>query len=203
MSEKPIDVSQWSRLHYDHKHPFWWGIIGLILVECTVVATFLASYFYLWIVNTDRGGWPPEGMSRPDLLYPTINTVLLLGCAYFMYYAGIVTEKERGRKLFWACNACCLLALLVLGLRWLQFQALPYKWNEHVYASFIWVISGFHFLHVASALLGTAVIGWFGKEGYYTYERRLGVQVDTLYWYFVVAAWIPMYVTLYLVERWI
>jgi heme/copper-type cytochrome/quinol oxidase subunit 3 len=170
----------------------------------TVVACFIVGYFYLWIVNVaeDRTGWPPRGTGLPPVLYPGLNIGLLAICALSMYYGGIVMEKGRGIAFAWTVVVCCVAAAVLLWLRWLQFEALPFALGDNAYASFVWLMSGFHFLHVLSALLGTAAIGWLAVKGYFTARRRIAVQVDTMYWYFVALAWVPMYVVLYWLPRW-
>lgn len=203
MKKDPVDVTGWTRYHADQRHPFWWGILGLIAIEVTVIATFLASFFYLWIVNVAEGrmGWPPGGTELPPLLYPSINTALLIVCSLAMYYGGIVMQKGQNWRFFWSVVVCCVAGAIVMVLRWLQFLELPFLWNENTYASFVWVLTGFHLMHVISAVLGTAVIGWLAAKGYYTEQRRIGVQVDTMYWYFVSGIWIPIYFVLYWTPR--
>lgn len=200
---KLVDVSSWPRENSDHRHTFWWGILLLIVVEATVVAAFVTSYFYLWTMNVAEksGGWPPSGTELPPLLYPTINTVLLILCSLSMWWGGIVVERGEVRKFFWLVVFCTLIGVLVLYLRWLQLLTLPFDWKLNAYTSFVWTLTGFHFVHLTSAILGTIVIGWFAYKGYYSKERMLGVQVDTMYWYFVSAAWIPIYFVLYITPR--
>lgn len=198
-----IDVSSWPREFPDHRHTFWWGILVLIVIEVTVVAAFITSYFYLWILNVadKNGGWPPVATELPPLLYPSINTVLLVLCSLSMFYGGIVMKRDEVRKFFWLVVFCCGVGFLILYLRWLQFLAFPFDWKVNAYASFVWTLTAFHFVHLTSAILGTVVIGWFTHRGYYSKERMLGVQVDTLYWYFVSASWIPVYFVLYWTPR--
>lgn len=202
MSTKQIDVSKWTRYYNDGKHPFWWGIIILIIIETTVVAAFISSFFYLWSSSLlENTNWFPANASQIPILYPTINTFLIFLCALSMYYGGIVMEKGKVWHFFWSIVFCCTVASIALYLRWLQFKILPLAWQESAYASFVWTMTGFHFVHLLSALLGTIVIGWFTAKGFYSRERRLGIQIDTLYWYFVFIAWLPMYFVLYWVPR--
>ena len=200
---EPIDVTDWTRLHSDKKDPFWWGILGLIAIEMTVVAGFVVSFFYLWIVSLaeNRLGWTPDRAELPPLLYPSLNTVLLIICSISMYYGGVVMEKGQNWRFVWSVVVCCGAGAAALWFRWLQFEQLPVSWDVNAYAGFVWVLTGFHFMHAASAILGTAVIGWFAAKGFYTQQRRLAVQVDTMYWYFVSAAWVLIYVVIYWAPR--
>jgi cytochrome c oxidase subunit I+III len=77
------------------------------------------------------------------------------------------------------------------------------RWDEHAYGSILWAITGFHFTHVVSAILGTAVVAVLAWMDYFTSERQLGVVVDTLYWYFVAAVFLPIYLVLYWAPRWL
>ncbi|MBW3599640.1 MAG: cytochrome c oxidase subunit 3, partial [Planctomycetes bacterium] len=204
MHRESIDVSTWPRFHADQKHPFWWGILGLIAIETMVVAAFLVSFFYLWIVNVaeDRMGWPPPGTEPPPLLYPSINTGLLIVCAVSMWYSGVTMERRQFWRFVWTFIVCCAAGGAVMWLRWLQFFKLPFSWKENAYASFVWTLTGFHLMHVTSAVLGTALVGWFGAKALRSEKRRLAVQVDTMYWYFVSGIWIPIYVVLYWTPKW-
>ena len=195
-----IDVTNWRRDYHDDRHPFWWGIIILILIEMTVVLGFVSSFFYSYISHlSEASSWFP---SQPaPILLPSINTVLLFLCALSMYYGGVVMDKGKQMYFFYLVIFCCIASGIILYLRWLQLDGLPFDWKESSYASFVWTMSGFHFVHLTSALIGTAVIGYFSYKGYYDKERQLGIQVDTMYWYFVFIAWIPMYFTLYILPR--
>ena len=203
MIEKPIDVTNWTRFHDDKKHPYWWGILGMIVIESTVILIFLASFFYLWVVNvsTDRMGWPPEGTVLPPLLYPSLNIVLLGICAWSMWYGGVVMKRGRNIAFAWLVVLCCGCSALLLYFRWLQFEAFSFNWKENAYASFVWILTAFHFMHVAAGVLGTALIGWLAYKGYYTRQRMLGVTIDTIYWYYIAAGWLPIYFVLYWAPR--
>lgn len=192
------DASALPRYTPDRRSQMWWGIVGLILIEASVVASFIASYLYLRVVSEV---WPPPGVAPPDLLLPTLNLVLMLVSAGTMWQAS--RDLDRGRQGRFVANiaASCLLAAAVLGLRWLQLRGLEYSWADHAYGSVVWTITGFHFVHVISAILGTAVVGVLGHFGYFDRERQIAVVVDTMYWYFVAAVWIPFYVVLYWVPR--
>lgn len=203
MSHEIVDVGQWPRAHDDQRHPMWWGIMGLIIIESTVLLGFVVSYFYLWIVNMAEGkaGWPPAGTQLPPLLYPTMDCVLLLFCAYTMWHGGIVMNRGNNRFFNWLIIACTIASILVFYFRIKQFMILPFTHNENAYASFVWFLTGFHFFHVLATLLGTLVIGVLSYKGYFHPKRLLGVKIDTFYWYFVVAGWFPVYFIVYLLPR--
>jgi cytochrome c oxidase subunit 3 len=193
-----LDASEFPRVNADKKHPLWWGIWGLIAIELTVVMGFVVSYFYLRMGPPD---WPPDGLEPPPLLWETANLACLLASAAAMWRASKVLTMGRLRAFIVWIAIALLLDSLVLLFRWFQFQAFDFRWSDHAYGSIVWTITGFHFTHVASAILGTAVVEVLALKGFWNPERQLAVVVDTLYWYFVSLAWIPLYLTVYWVPR--
>jgi cytochrome c oxidase subunit 3 len=193
-----VDATDLSRFHGGTDAPVWWGIVGLILIEMSVVAAFVISYFYLVMVNPS---WPPTGHPASELLWPTASMMLLLVSCVTMYLAGKSVNQDRITAFVCYTWASVALASVVLVIRWQQFQTFDFSWNDHVYGSLVWTISGFHFLHVVSAATGTSVVALLGMLNFFNSKQRIGVVVDTLYWNFVALAWIPFYLILYWVPR--
>jgi cytochrome c oxidase subunit I+III len=193
-----LDVRDWTRFNPNHKHPLWWGIFGLIAIESTVVACVIASYFYLRMLQR---AWPPPGAADLPLLWPTVDLVLLLLSAAAMYWSTRTINRREYRNTLLALGLALVLDSIVLVLRWQQFQAFPFRWDDHAYGSIVWTLTGFHFVHVASAILGTMVVWVLALTRYWTPQRQLGSTVDAIYWYFVSLIWIPMYLVIYIAPR--
>jgi len=89
------------------KHPLWWGVLGAVTIELTVVAALIVSYFYL---GMGAEHWPPVDIGSPDLLWPSVNLVLLLASAGTMYWAGwginrgsqTILTVGTGASVYWA-----------------------------------------------------------------------------------------------------
>lgn len=184
-STLPVDLTR--------RHPLWWGILGAVTIEATVVATMIVSYFYL---AAGAEAWPPDGAKPPAPLLPSVNVVLLLTSSFTMWLAGWGIDRNRRGVLVFGTAASVVLAVLVLVLRWIELGALGFRWDSHPYGSIVWTMMGFHFVHVASAIIGTAVVSLLAAMGYFAPDRKLGVVVDTLYWYFVAGIWVPLYAVL-------
>lgn len=193
-----IDVSNFTRHLNGRNAPIWWGIIGLILIELSVVSAFTVTYLYLYMQHPQ---WPPNDLAPPPLMIPSWSMCLMLFSCVTMYLAGKSIEKNQPKKFVIHTFASVTMALLVLLIRWFQFDNFSMSWDEHVYGSLLWTISGFHFIHIVSAAIGTGAIGFFGIAGFYTKQRQIGVVVDTMYWNFVALAWLPFYFVLYFFPR--
>ncbi|ORE91391.1 cytochrome c oxidase subunit III [Stappia sp. 22II-S9-Z10] len=192
-----VDATDLTRSS-SHTHPLWWGVLLVVLIEATVVATLLTSYFYL---RSQAQDWPPPGIDPPDLLWPTIVLVILPASSYTMWWAGKGGERGSKAVLAWGTGLSVSIACLALALRGLTFASYDVRWDEHAYGSMLWIITGFHFTHIASAAVGTAVVTLLALMNFYNPHRQVSVVVDTLYWYFVAFVFLPIYLVLYISPR--
>jgi cytochrome c oxidase subunit III len=180
------------------KSVVWWGILGLLAIELVVFSGFIAMYFWLKLVNP---AWPPEGIDRPDLLLPTINTVVLIVSGAAMIYAkrAIVRGNQLGLKLGQAF--AILLGIVFLVIKYVEYSGYGYDWSTHAYGSITWTITGFHSAHVVSVVMKGFVVLAMGLRGMFRPDRHLAFEVSTIYWVFVVAIWLPLYFTMYISPR--
>jgi cytochrome c oxidase subunit III len=180
------------------KSVVWWGILGLLAIELVVFSGFIAMYFWLRLVNP---AWPPEGIDRPDLLLPTINTVVLIVSGAAMIYAkrAIVRGNQLGLKLGQAF--AILLGIVFLIIKYVEYSGYGYDWSTHAYGSITWTITGFHSAHVVSVVMKGLVVLAMGLRGMFRPDRHLAFEVSTIYWVFVVAIWLPLYFTMYISPR--
>jgi cytochrome c oxidase subunit III len=199
MNTRPVaDISGFSPYQAGPIAPLWWGMIGLIVIESVVFGSFISGALFLRAQTTV---WPPAGTSPPDLLLPTINTVVLLASSVALHYGDKGIAKGSQDRLLKGMLGAAALAVIFLILKVVEYSGVSYRWDSHAYGSVTWTIIGFHSAHVASVLLKATVVTILAARGYFTAERRLGVTINGIYWHFVVLVWIPLYVLLYWVPR--
>ncbi|MBV9156259.1 MAG: hypothetical protein JO097_08340, partial [Acidobacteriaceae bacterium] len=61
----------------------------------------------------------------------------------------------------------------------------------------VWAFLGLHSFDFIADEMFTLVLLVILLSGRYGENQRLGVHVDSVVWYFVVAIWIPIYVVIY------
>ena len=173
----------------------WWAIVLLVMIEATVFAGLIASYFYLF---SNATVWPPDGIKPPDILVPTIYSAILLGSVIPAYLGdrALADGNIEGYKRWHVVGTAML--IVFLGIKYYEYSHLDYLWDDTVYGSIVWIIAGFHSAHVLVVLLKTITTQALAWKGFFNQERRSAVQGTTLYWLFVVLAWIPLYATVYL-----
>jgi cytochrome c oxidase subunit III len=168
----------------------------LIIIELTFFAGLIASYFYL---RFHAGAeWPIGPISKPDLLLPSINAVILFVSSIPMYIADSSVQKGDIPKAKIGLAVSLLLGTLFLVLKVIEYSGYDYTWATNAYGSIVWTISGFHSAHVLGVVLKVVVVLTAMFKGYFNAERNLGVRVNGLYWHFVVVVWVPLFFTLYL-----
>jgi cytochrome c oxidase subunit 3 len=60
-----------------------------------------------------------------------------------------------------------------------------------------------HTIHVATDVADSGVLLALAFIGPVTKSRFADFSENSLYWYFIVAWWVPIYVTIYWVPRWL
>ena len=178
--------------------PSWWGTSAFMLIEGTGFALAIVVYLYLMSLAAQ---WPLNA-PLPHLLPGTLLTALLV--------ASLVPNLVLSR---WAKNRDLrgvrigLVAMSILGIaplivRGFEFPALMVWWDDNAYGSIVWTMLGLHTTHIVTDLVETVVLTilMFSRQG--DTARRFGdVEDNAMYWNFVVAAWIPLYLCIYWVPR--
>ena len=196
-----IDVSHLQDHAYGNRTPLWWGTVGMIAIESTVFVMAIASYFYIQGNETE---WPPAGTSNPGIFWPTVNTVLLLVSLIPNQLAKNAAEKkELGGIRLWMVVAD-LFAVVFVIVRVFEYRSLPFSWDSNAFASVTWTLLSLHSIHLVTDLADSVVLTalMFTRHGREP-KRMVDVSENAFYWYFVVIAWIPIYLVLYWTPRWL
>ncbi len=192
-----IDVRNLPSFGFGHRSILWWATAGLMLIESTVFALAALSYFYL------RGlaeQWPISALP-PDLLWGTANTLVLLASLMPNYFVKAAAERQdRKAAARWMC-VCMAFAVAFLAIRWLEFLHLNISWSANAYGSIVWFLLGLHTTHLVTDTIDSGVLTVLLYTGPFEGKRYVDVSENAVYWYFVVASWIPIYAVIYLAPR--
>jgi cytochrome c oxidase subunit 3 len=194
----PLEVGHLPTYAHGHGSLMWWSTLGLMLIEGTVFGIGVLMYFYLRGISVT---WP-IGAPPPDLLWGTVNTAIMLLSLWPNQLVKRAAEREdRPRARRWLV-VCVLISLLFLGLRVLEFMSLNVSWNANAYGSVVWLLLGLHTTHLITDTVDTSVLATLLYTGPFEGKRFVDVSENALYWYFVVASWLPVYAAIYLAPLW-
>ncbi len=195
------------------------GMIIFLLSEGMLFAGLIAGYIVLRLAHP--ADWPPEG--APDIglqIPPTflnwvmiINSVILISSSFTLHAAESAIKKHGRSGVGWLLLTVLLgtIFLGVQGWEWLHLKHegmwFPNFSDEHhtfdlfgIYGTTFFLITGFHGLHV---LVGLLLIVWCLLRQVFTrcFTPTAHTSLDNvgLYWHFVDAVWIVVYVSLYVI----
>src|ERR1051326_2657740 len=146
-----LDVSDIPDYGFGHHNMLWWATASMMVIEGMVFAMVITSYVYL---KGRSPYWPPTGPS-PRLLWGTVNTLILLASAVPNALTKKAAQKfDLARVKLWLA-VCLAFAVAFNIVRFLEFGALNVRWDQNAYGSVVWVLVGFHTLHVLTDLPGS------------------------------------------------
>ncbi len=199
MSARPtIDVSKLPTYAFGHRQLTWWATWSMILMEGTMFVVFVVSYFYL---RTRAEEWPPGGMQPPELLWGTVNTLIILASCVPNYFAERAAKKLdlRGVRLWMIVTFAFALAFAVVRI--LEFGSLGTIWDQNAYGSIVWANMVFHTAHLLTDMMDTVVLIVLMFTGPVEGKRFVDVSVNSIYWNFVIVMWLLVYAVIYIAPR--
>ena len=193
-----IDVGGLAPSAFGSRSLMWWGTVGIMLIEGMGFALAIGAYFYL---VTRSQGWPPGSIPPPMLRYGTINTVILLASLVPNQLAKNAAERIDLRGVRIWLTVALLFAVAFNVVRIFEFARLNVWWDENAYGSIVWFVLGLHTTHILTDLLDSLVLAALMFIGPIEEKRFVDVAENSMYWYFVVLAWLPIYGVIYWAPR--
>lgn len=196
-----LDVSGLPDHAFGSRSILWWATLGIIAIELTVFVMAIASYFYL---QGNEHSWPPAGIPRPGLFWPTINTAVLLASLFPNHKLKKAAEEKDLKQIRIWIVVADVFALAFIVIRGFEYTSLRASWDLNAYTSVTWTLLSLHTVHLLTDFLDTLVLTalMFTHHGEKP-KRMVDVSENCFYWYFVVIVWIPIYLVLYWSPRWL
>jgi heme/copper-type cytochrome/quinol oxidase subunit 3 len=189
-----LDVSSLPEYDISNRAPLFFGQLVLCAIEGSMFCMLIAIYFYLRL-SVDV--WPPPGTQLPHVAAPTLALIPLVLSAFGSWWASEGAKKNDRRAMLTGLLANLILALCFLGFRYREIATLNFNWATDAHGTIVWSILFLHTLDVVADLVMTLVLICAVAWNRYGPKQRLGVHVDSVVWYFMVAIWIPLYAIIY------
>lgn len=176
---------------HPYKFNLWIGIVSMVMV----FAAFTSAYV---VKKGDTRTW--EHIHLPSIF--TTATIVIVISSAFMHAAYWAFKKGalslyRGFIVMAFLLGAAFLSLQIQG--WNTLVASGIELTGNVAGSFIYVISGAHFLHVAGGVIALLVfaVKAFTKLDYKQTEimktNSINIEVMATYWHFVDFLWVYLY----------
>jgi cytochrome c oxidase subunit I+III len=205
MSGRPLppavvgNVAGLPTVVFGRRQIIWWGTIGFMIVETMTLVVCLASWFY---IRRNFDTWPPPGTAEPDLLIGSVSMLVLAVTAVpyvLLDRAAKRLDARATRRWLWFATIATAIAT---GFRFLEFDAVGTTFDASAYGSVVWAILVTHFTLLAVDLMETGSAAMLFTLGRQEPKHYPDASDNAFYSYFLVIAWVPAYLVVYLLPRW-
>lgn len=180
----------------------FWGAVWFLATEFMLFGGLFAAYFAAR-ANMGEAAFYASGPPLP-VLVAGINTAILIASGA-TYHWGLHALQKNNKRTFYIGSVLTL----ILGTVFLILQVSEYRELIHegfvlgsnTFSSTFYILTGTHGLHVLAGLVIILIMLVRGMAGNFDAKHHLGVEVAAIYWHFVDAVWVFLFVVIYL--RWI
>lgn len=174
------------------------AMIALLMSELMLFTGLIGMYL---IVRLAAPAWPPPGQPRLPLPVTTLNTLLLFASLVPMTRALRAIQRDdqdaavRGVTITAGLGATFL---VVQGTEWFRLVQHGLTLGSSLYGGAFYLIIGCHAVHVLTAVVWLAVVAALARRHRFSRSAHAGLEMCTIYWYFVSALWAVLFPLVYL-----
>ena len=177
------------------------SFVGMVMALASWTMLFGSLFFAYAILRLRADSWPPDGLEALPRLLPLLNTLVLLASSVLLH-RGVRPEADAHfGALLRALKGTLALGSLFLVLQlavWIPLWRSGFRIDSGVYGSIFYGLTVFHALHVLAGLVALLVLVPGARKGRYRSGRQSAVRLSAMFWHFVDAVWVVMFVAVYL-----
>ena len=174
-------------------------MLWISMISMTMMFAGLTSAY---VVSRSREDW--VSFDLPSAFY--ISTLFILASSLaFTIAKRTLMKGDQGRT----TSLLALTLLLGLGFVFYQFNGFQQLIDAGLYttgpqsnvaSSFLYVITGAHLLHIFAGILVLGRVLYRNMTGKYSASSHLGFSLSAIFWHFVDALWIYLFIFFYFIR---
>jgi cytochrome c oxidase subunit 3 len=194
VTRRTVDVSHLPTYAFGPRDTHWWATVLTMAIEGTMMVLLSVSYFY---VRKNYTVWPPQRLGDDARIAAAIGAALVVASVIPAVSAaraakrGSLAGMQRGVSVAAFLGAGALLARVV------ELERISVRWDSQAYGSVVWMLLGMHTLHAVTGVLENLVLVALLFTGPVEKKHLCDVDVTMLFWLFIVAEQIPIFLVLY------
>jgi len=171
----------------------------LIVAESAIFLIFVVAYIY-YIGKSLSGPTPAEALE-----IPVFGTICLLSSSITIHFAESALRKNNLRRFTLYLAGTVLLGtifLITTAQEWYHLihdKGLTIRTN--LFGTTYYSLVGLHASHVIAGLIMLSLVLFFSLRGQVREAHSERVETIALYWHFVDAVWVVVFLTVYVLGR--
>ena len=175
------------------------GMLCLILAEASIFLIFVVAYIY-YEGKSLSGPTPAE-----VLKLPIFSTICLLSSSITVHFAVAALKKNKIHLTSLWLAATVTLGTIFLVSTGIEWHELIYRdgltLQTNLFGTTYYALVGLHATHVVVGLLMLTLSLVFSLLGWQTAKHENRLEVISLYWHFVDAVWVVVFLVVYVLGR--
>lgn len=175
------------------------AMVCLIIAESAIFTIFVVAYLF-YVGKSLTGPTPSEVLEIPIFF-----TICLLSSSLTVHFAGKSLERnKRSAFLGWWLLTIILGGLFLFGTG-REWHRLIYEHgltiSTNLFGTTYYSLVGLHAFHVTAGLVMLSIVLIFALLGRVSADYSRRVNVLALYWHFVDAVWVVVFIVVYVLGR--
>ncbi len=174
-----------------------WFIVGIEML------TFGLMFVVFSVARLREPAVFRAGQATLDLHLGALNTALLLSGGWCVA-RGVLALRQgalrAGTRGLWAAAAFGAGFLLTKGFEYREKVRAGYDLDTDTFWTFYYMLTGFHFLHVAAAVLMLAGVAWLAPRRGWCGQAVHAPETVTVFWHMVDLLWVVLFPLVYVLR---
>lgn len=174
--------------------------LGIAILLGSLGMVFAALLFGYAVLRLRSGVWPPAGEEPLPVLLPLLNTLILGASSYTLHRAIAAGKRDRLTELVSNLGVTVALAFAFVVLQsvlWVWIWRSGWLPATGAYYSIFWAFTTLHAAHVLPGFVLLCRALQRARQGRYDSNQLSGLRGMGMYWHFLDAVWLVLFVSLF------
>jgi cytochrome c oxidase subunit 3 len=173
------------------------AIVIVIVAEAMLFAGLVGMYL---VFRLSAAAWPPPDLPRLPIGVTALNSLVLFASLVPLTRALRAAQRNAPEPHSGVELAALLGALFlgIQGLEWVRLVRHGLTPGSSTYGGSFYLLIGCHALHVLVALVWLVALAALGRRAHRGGRSSAGLEMCTIYWYFVCGLWAFLFLLVYL-----
>jgi cytochrome c oxidase subunit 3/cytochrome o ubiquinol oxidase subunit 3 len=174
-------------------------MVCLIVAEAAIFVIFVVAYVF-YIGKSLTGPTPKDVLELPIL-----TTICLLSSSLTVHAAVSALRQGKQRLCsFWLASTVLLGSIFLAGTAYEWYDLIYHHGltiRTNLFGTTFYSLVGLHASHVVIGLIMLSLALWFSLSGSMRQEHSEKLEALSLYWHFVDAVWVVVFLVVYVLGR--